>query len=115
MRALVFALGLALTAIPAVAETIQPSDAPKHIGEIVTVEGTVNEVHTDARSGATFINMGGSFPNQAFTGVIFKDDAGKFPNVHSLTAGVVAITGRMQEYKGRAEIILNDPAQLKEK
>jgi hypothetical protein len=38
MRALVLALGLALTALPAVAETIQPSDAPQHLGKPVTVE-----------------------------------------------------------------------------
>jgi DNA/RNA endonuclease YhcR with UshA esterase domain len=113
MRAFVLALGLALTALPAVAETIQPSDAPQHLGKPVTVEGTVSEVHTDARSGTTFINIGGRWPNAAFTGVIFADDAGKFPNVDSLTGKVVDITGRMQSYKERLEIIINDPAQLK--
>jgi DNA/RNA endonuclease YhcR with UshA esterase domain len=112
MRALVLALGLALTALPAVAETIQPSDAPQHLGQSVTVEGTVSEVYT-ARSGVTFINMGGRYPDQAFTGVIFADDAGKFPDLDSLTGTVVDITGRVQSYKGRLEIIINDPAQLK--
>jgi DNA/RNA endonuclease YhcR with UshA esterase domain len=111
MRALVLALGLALTAIPAVAETIPPSDAPQHLDQTVTVEGTVSEVYT-ARSGVTFINMGGRYPDQAFTGVIFADDAVKFPNVDSLTGKVVDITGRVQTYKGRREIIINDSAQL---
>ncbi|HUE10468.1 MAG TPA: OB-fold nucleic acid binding domain-containing protein [Steroidobacteraceae bacterium] len=106
---------MVLTAIPAVAETIQPSDAPQHLGQTVTVEGTVSEVHTDARSGITFINMGGRYPDQAFTGVIFADDAGKFPNLDSLTGKVVGITGRVQSYKGRLEIIITDPAQLKTK
>jgi|ERR1700675_3194767 DNA/RNA endonuclease YhcR with UshA esterase domain len=116
MRALVFALGLALAAAAAHAETIiTAADAPKHVGETVTVEGTVSAVHTEPRSGVTFIDMGGRYPDQAFTGVIFKGDAGKFPNVESLTGKVVDIAGPVHDYKGKPEIILNDPAQLKTK
>jgi DNA/RNA endonuclease YhcR with UshA esterase domain len=116
MRALILALVLVLTAAPALALTvIPPEDCRKHLGEIVTVEGTASEVYTATRSGVTFINMGGLHPNESFTGVIFKDDAGKFSNVHSLTGKAVDITGRVQDYRGRREIILNDPAQLKVK
>jgi DNA/RNA endonuclease YhcR with UshA esterase domain len=116
MRPLVLALVFVLAAAPAPAQTvIAPTDAPKHLGEIVTVEGPVSEVHTDSRSGATFINMGGRFPNQACTGVIFKDDASTFPGMDSLPGKVVDITGRVKDYKGRCEIILNDAAQLKVK
>ena len=114
MRALLFAVLLALAAVTAHAETIiAAADAPKHVGETVTVEGTVSAVHTEPRSGVTFIDMGGRYPDQAFTGVIFKDDAGKFPNVESLTGKVVDITGQVHAYKGRPETILNDPAQIK--
>ncbi len=116
MRAPVFALLLVLAAASAQAQTVvAAADAPKHVGETVTVEGTVSAVHTDSRSGVTFIDMGGRFPDQAFTGVVFKDDAGKFPNVESLTGKVVDITGRVHDYKGKPETILNDPAQLKAK
>lgn len=114
MRVLIFALILALAATSAYAQTvIAAADAPKHVGETVTVEGTVSAVHTEPRSGVTFIDMGGRYPDQAFTGVIFKDDAGKFPNAESLTGKVVDITGQVHAYKGRPETILNDPAQLK--
>jgi DNA/RNA endonuclease YhcR with UshA esterase domain len=116
MRALAFALGLTLAAASARAETIvAAADAPKHVGETVTVEGTVSAVHTDSRSGITFIDMGGRFPDQAFTGVIFKDDAGKFPNVESLIGKVVDMTGSVHAFKGKPETVLNDPAQLKAK
>jgi hypothetical protein len=116
MRALVFAFVLALAAAPALAQQVTaPADAPKHLGEIVTLEGPVSEIHTDSRSGATFINMGGRFPNQACTGVIFKDDASKLPGMDGLTGKVVDITGRVKDYKGRCEIILNDAEQLKTK
>ena len=116
MRALVFALVLALAAASAHAQTvIATADAPKHVGETVTVEGTVSAVHTDSRSGVTFIDMGGRYPDQVFTGVIFKGDVSKFPNVESLTGKVVDMTGPVHDFKGRPETILNDPAQLKVK
>jgi DNA/RNA endonuclease YhcR with UshA esterase domain len=116
MRALLFTLVLALAAVPAHAETIiAAADAPKHVGETVTVEGTVSAVHTDSRSGVTFIDMGGRYPDQAFTGVIFKDDASKFPNVESLAGKVVDMTGPVHAFKGRPETVLNDPAQIKTK
>ena len=116
MRTLIFALVLALAAAPAHAQTtVATVDAPKHVGETVTVEGTVSAVHTDSRSGVTFIDMGGRYPDQAFTGVIFKDDAGKFPNVESLIGKVVDITGPVHAFKGKPETVLNDPAQIKTK
>ena len=116
MRALALALVFALAGASALAQTVvAPADARKHLGETVTVEGTVSEIYTAPRSGVTFINMGGLHPNEAFTGVIFKDDADKFPNVASLSGKIVDIAGRVQDYKGRTEIILNDAAQLKTK
>jgi hypothetical protein len=117
MKALVLALGLALAAAPALAETIAPADAQAHVGQTLTVEGTVDEVHTDSRSGVTFLNLGGQFPRQAFTGVIFADDLSRFLDVSSLVGKVVDITGPVQDYKksGRIEIILHDPTQLRVK
>ncbi len=114
MRALVLALGLALTATPALAETIQPADAQAYVGQTVTVEGTVSEVHT-ARSGARFIDIGGRYPNSVFTAVIFSGDASKFPNVDSLNGKTVDITGPVRLYRGKPEIILKDAAQIKAK
>src|ERR1700730_11354235 len=101
MRALVFAVGLPRATVSAHAETIiAAADAAKHVGETVTVEGTVSAVHTESRSGVTFIDVGGHYPDQAFTGVIFKGDVSKFRNVESLTAKVVDITGPVHDYKG---------------
>jgi DNA/RNA endonuclease YhcR with UshA esterase domain len=114
MRALILALVLTLAAAPALALTIiPPEDCPKHLGETVTIEGTVSEVHHAASGRATFIDMGGRYPNNTFAAVIFKDDADKFPTVDTLTGKVIDITGRVKDYKGSCEIIVNDPAQLK--
>ena len=116
MRASVLTLGLVLTTTPALAQAvIAPCDAQKHVGEKVTVEGPVSDVLPAPSGRVTFIDMGGRYPNNCFSGVIFADDVGKFPNVNALDGKTVDITGAVRLYQGRAEIILNDPAQVKAK
>jgi DNA/RNA endonuclease YhcR with UshA esterase domain len=100
---------------PAIAETVAPGAASSHVGQTVTIKGTVDDVHTAARSGVTFIDLGGLYPNNTFTAVIFPKDAGKFPDVGSLRGRTVEITGRVRLYKGRPEIILRAASQLKAK
>ncbi len=80
-------LGFAVLAAPALAQTptIAPADAKTHVGQTVTVEGPVGSVYT-ARSGMTFIDIGGRYPDNAFAAVIFADDTGKFPDVRRSTA-----------------------------
>jgi DNA/RNA endonuclease YhcR with UshA esterase domain len=104
-----------LAVTPALAETIAPSDAPKYLGKSVTVEGVVSEVHHTASGKAIFIDIGGHYPDNALAGVIFSDDAPKFPDIDSLEGKTVDITGPIKSYQGRPEIILNDPAQIKAK
>lgn len=115
MKALILAFGLALTTIPAAAETIAPLEAKAHVGQIVTVEGTVSEVHHAASGKVIFIDMGGRYPNNAFAAVVFAEDASKFPNVDSLEGKIADISGSIRLYKGKPEIILNDPGQIKAK
>jgi len=110
---LVMAVSWLLIAGPAFAQMIGPAAARDHVGETVTVQGAVEEVYTAARSGVTFLDLGGRYPNETFTGVIFAGDAGAFPNVHALEGKTVDISGRVQLYHGRPEIILRDAKQIK--
>jgi DNA/RNA endonuclease YhcR with UshA esterase domain len=115
MRTLIPALGFVLTAFlaapPARAEMIAPADAKAHVGQTVTVEAAVSDVHT-GRSGVTFIDIGGRYPDNAFTAVIFAGDLAKFPNAGALDGKTVAISGPVQLYQGRPEIILKSPDQF---
>jgi DNA/RNA endonuclease YhcR with UshA esterase domain len=115
MKIFVFALLLSLMAAPALAETIPAAEAKNHIDKDVTVEGVVSEVHHAASGRAIFIEIGGRYPSNPFSAIIFKDEFSKFPTVDSLAGKTVDITGRIKEYRGRTEIILSDPAQLKVK
>jgi DNA/RNA endonuclease YhcR with UshA esterase domain len=93
-------------------QEIPDSEAAAHVGETVTVRGTVANVYT-SRAGNTFINFGRPYPNQVFTAVIFKERSRLFPNVHSLEGQEVRVTGEIRLYKGKPEIILESPSQLK--
>jgi DNA/RNA endonuclease YhcR with UshA esterase domain len=111
---LVLPLGFALAIAPALAQTIAPADAQTHVDQTVTIEGAVSNVH-QIPSGITFIDMGGKYPDNTFTAVILAADAAKFPGVTSLNGKTVDVTGKVQLYKGKPEILLTDAAQIKAK
>lgn len=112
LRLALFLCFLFLLAGWAAADTFTPAGAARHIGEMATVEGKVSQVHYDARSGVTFINMGGRYPHHLFTGVIFRDYASQFQGVRQLEGQLVRISGRIKLYKGRPEIILRSSSQI---
>ncbi len=114
MRLIIAFLLAALTATAAYsrAATISVTDVGSYVGQSVTVEGTVSGVYT-ARSGVTFIDMGGSFPNNLFAGVIFAEDTTKVGSVSGLTGKTVDLTGTIQMYRGKPEIILKSADQIK--
>jgi DNA/RNA endonuclease YhcR with UshA esterase domain len=114
LKPLILAFTLAFTAAPALAETIAPADARKHVDQTVTVEGQVSDVHTTG-SGTIFLDIGGRYPDNAFAAVIFADDAGQFPDTDKFSGKTVDITGVVRLYKGKPEIILKSVDQIKAK
>jgi DNA/RNA endonuclease YhcR with UshA esterase domain len=117
MRSLALALLCLATTTRVLAQisTIVPAAAKDHVGEQVTIEGMVSEVHHAASGRATFIDLGGRYPSNAFAAVIFQSDADKFPNVDALNGKTIDVSGRIRLYRGTAEIILSDPGQIKVK
>jgi DNA/RNA endonuclease YhcR with UshA esterase domain len=77
----------------------------KHIDQTITVTGVIDEVHTSGR-GNTFLNLGGKYPKQTFTGVIFSQNTSEFPNASSFEGKTVEISGAVQLYHDKSEIIL---------
>ena len=58
---------LSITALAQASTVIPDSEVPQHILQNATVEGVVTAFSTSKR-GNTFINFGGVYPNQTFTG-----------------------------------------------
>jgi DNA/RNA endonuclease YhcR with UshA esterase domain len=93
--------------------TIAASAAASHIGQSITIEGIVSEVHVADR--ATFIDIGGRYPDEEFTGVIFPESYSAFPDVAELEGKTVDISGTVQLYRGKPEIILRSADQVRGK
>jgi predicted extracellular nuclease len=112
MRIPAAALCLALLAAPAGAETIDAKAAATHIGQTVTVVGVLTNVH-QSESKTIFLDVGGTFPDNAFTAVIFTRDAAKFSNLAFFVGKKIAITGRIKTYGDKPEIVLSTADHLK--
>jgi DNA/RNA endonuclease YhcR with UshA esterase domain len=108
---------LGLWSFPVAATSISPEDAVRHIGETATVCGVVASAKFAAGSRAqpTFLDLDKPYPNAPFTAVIFGSDRAKFGTPETTLGGKrVCVTGQVRDYRGKPEIILNDPSQLSE-
>lgn len=94
------------------AQDLRPAEAARYLGETVTVTGKVTGVHYDSRSGNTFINMGGRYPNHTFYGIIFRSSASNFQGIKSLDGATVSLSGTVKDYRGKPQIVLSSPSQI---
>jgi DNA/RNA endonuclease YhcR with UshA esterase domain len=113
-RSLFFAVLLIDWLPSAIAQTaivIADTDAAKHIGEKVTVEGIVAEVFTHGRN--FFIDLGNSYPHQTITGWIPENsELADESKIDDLEGRKVRMTGTIQLYKGKPEIKLMSKDQF---
>ena len=106
-------LFVVLFAIPALAGDCIPfTDAPKKIDENACVTGKVVKVSSSARSGTQFINFCENYRKCPFSVVVFPRDVEKIGDVRVLEGQTIEIHGRIKEYHGQAEMILEDVKQL---
>lgn len=93
---------------------LAPSEAASHIGEMARVEGVVSAVRTSKR--AVFIDFGPK-GKRSFTAVVFKDAREAFLDANidlgSYSGKKLSVTGILQRYKGRPEIIVVSTDQLR--
>jgi hypothetical protein len=121
MRRLVVVL-LAALCLPALAGAVPPSagaqppacytpaQAAAHVGERACVEGTVTSATFAQRSTGqpTFLDFG-----TEFTAVIWIEDRPKFnPPPETLRGRRVRVQGQITTFRGKAQIVVRDPAQL---
>src|SRR6266480_8054471 len=86
-------------------------EAAKHVGETATITDRVDGVHQSGK-GNIFLNMGGKYPNQAFTAFIPAASAGQFSQPQQYEGQTVAVSGKITLYRGKPEIIVNSPSQI---
>ena len=113
-RKAVLTLLAAMCACFAVAQaepTYTAAEAAKHVGETATITDKVDGVHQSGK-GNIFLNMGGKYPNQAFTAFIPAASAAQFSQAQQHEGRIVAVSGKITLYKGKPEIIVNSPSQI---
>lgn len=91
-------------------------EAAFHIGEEATVCGTVVSAAYLGRTGGTptFLNLDKPYPDQPFTVVIWGTTRGLFEDEpEALFDGRrICVTGTVVEYKGKPQIVVDDPSQI---
>ncbi len=98
------------TRAQAQAACLAPEEAARHTGERGCVEGLVTAVVYARQSTGqpTFLDLG-----PQFTAVIWSEDRPKFePPPESWRGRRARITGRIEIFRGKAQIVLRDPGQL---
>src|SRR5262245_34560404 len=111
---LLFALSALACVALAIAQTpsnYTPQEAAKHVGETATVTGQVDGLHQSGK-GNIFLNMGGKYPNQAFTAFIPSASAGQFTNPQQYEGRTVSVSGKIELYKGKPEIKVTNLSQI---
>lgn len=94
---------------------ITSQEASKHIGDTVFVFDKVYGGKL-LNNGMTLLNVGGDFPNHLLVVMIKPKDRSKFtikPEEHFVGKQVM-VSGVIIDYKGKPEIIINDPKQIAE-
>ena len=102
----------------ATAATYKANEALAHIGEEATVCGVVASAKyaSSSKGEPTFLNLDRAYPNHVFTAVIWGEDRDEFPYApESLDGKQICVNGTIKPYKGRAEIVVDDPDQISRK
>src|SRR5437870_4591569 len=106
---------LILGSVCAAAPTITAEEAAGHVGETATVCGIVASAKyaISVRGQPTFLNLDRPYPSQVLTVVIWGSDRATFgqPEVEYGNKRI-CVTGLVESYKGKPEIIARRPSQI---
>jgi len=116
MKKLSFLFGVAcfltLLVVSHATQIVQWNEAHNFYGQHVTVKGKIVSTYNSGK--ACFLNFHPNY-KKYFTAVIFRSSFNRFPSNPEdyYYLKEVLVTGKIKEYKGKPEIILKDPSQIK--
>jgi len=87
------------------------TDARKFIGTRQCIRGKVIRV-SPSGEGRTFLDFCEDYRVCPFTVVVFDEDRHHVGSVESLVGSTIEIRGKIRDYDGRAQIVLEDADQL---
>jgi len=91
---------------------VPDADAINHVGQEVTVEGTITKVFK-SKNGHTFLDFGGSYPDVTLV-VWIPEDAPEAadPGLPALQGKKVKVSGTVELYRGKPEIKVSTKEQI---
>jgi DNA/RNA endonuclease YhcR with UshA esterase domain len=97
---------------------ISLEELAQHVGDSVLIKGKIYGITylEQSKNSPTFINVGGKYPNQLLTVVIWGDTRKKFDydlDKKELASGMATVTGKVEIFKGKPQIVIHDPNQVK--
>ena len=110
-----FLLTILVTTTASAQQKLQPSEAKAHIGQTATVCGIVASTRYAAstKGQPTFLNLDKPYPYHVFTVVIWGESRSKFGSESEYKDKRICVTGTITTYRGVAEIVADDPKQVK--
>lgn len=92
-------------------QKIQSTEANSYIGDKVILKGYVADVVV--REKVAYLNFDKKYPNNTCSVTIFDSEFDKFGNLDKYKNKNVEVNGRISEYKGKPQIIIKSPSQIK--
>jgi hypothetical protein len=98
------------------AQAIVPDSlARQHVGEVVTVEGLVRDVHISARHRTIYFNFTAPYPDQTFSAIVPDSVFDRFSDAAKWGMRRVRVTGQVWLQDGRTPAVtLSDTAALQQ-
>jgi hypothetical protein len=94
-------------------QIVPDSLAGMHVGEVVTVEGLVHDVHISTRHRMVYFNFTTAYPAQTFSAIVPDSAFDLFADVAKWGMTRVRVTGVVWLQEGRTPAVtLADPALL---
>ncbi len=97
-------------------QTVPLDSVQFYVGKTITVCSKVQSTFvTKGEKKTTYINFGKPYPNNTFTAEIFSSDSANFKYIPSeyLKEKNVCITGKVELYKDKPQIIVKKEEQIK--
>jgi hypothetical protein len=97
------------------ADTISSAQAKDHVGETATVCGRVADArYQETGSHVTFLDFDKPYPEHMFTAFLPAQNRAKFGTPEKdYKDKEICVTGKIEDYRGKPEIVLTDPQQIK--
>lgn len=114
MKKILLTLALLALFIAAKSQTnVAIKDIVNHVGKEVTLCDSVYSARS--LDNLSLLNLGGKFPKEVITVVVFKADRDKFEKepVTLFENKRICVTGKVTLYKEKLQIVVNDPKQIK--